>query len=90
MSKKWHSKVRPPGSRRTFFLFTTRSPNRPIPVGIAVIKLDGIVESRLHVSVIDAFDGTPVLDIKPCLPSIDSPSHNGSLENEMEIRLGNK
>ena len=88
MSNKWLSRVRPPGSKRTFGLFATRSPNRPNPIGFAVIKLDGIVENRLHVSGLDAFDGTPVLDIKPWLPSIDCPSNNGALEIESEIGLG--
>jgi len=87
LSRKWHSIVRPPGSRRSFGLFATRSPNRPNPLGYSVIKLNGIDGTRLHVSGIDAFDGTPLLDIKPWLPSIDCPSNKKFLDIEKEIGL---
>jgi len=87
-SNKWYPSVRPPGSKRTFGLFATRSPNRPNPIGFAVIKLYGIIETRLHVSGLDAFDGTPVVDNNPWLPSIDCPSDNGVLKIESEIGLG--
>ena len=73
MSGKWHARVRPPGSTKPFGLFATRSPNRPNPIGFGVIKLESIEGTTLHVSGIDAYDGTPVLDIKPWLPSIDCP-----------------
>lgn len=87
ISKKWHSDVRPPGSKRSFGLFATRSPNRPNPIGFAVIKLNGIDGTRLHVSGIDAFNGTPVLDIKPWIPSIDCPSNitNPEIENDLGL-----
>ena len=87
MSGGWHSPVRPPGSKRTFGLFATRSPNRPNPIGFAVIKLNGTEGAILHVSGIDAFDGTPVLDIKPWLPSIDCPLHENVIDSEKEIGL---
>ena len=89
ISKKWHSDVRPPGSKRSFGLFATRSPNRPNPIGIGVIKLDGIDGTTLHVSGIDAFDGTPVLDIKPWIPSIDCPSNTANPEIENDLGLEN-
>ena len=88
MSKKWQSRVIPPGSKRSFGLFATRSPNRPNPIGFAVIKLIGIDGTILHVSGIDAFDGTPVLDVKPWLPSIDCPSLKDNPEIESKIGLG--
>ncbi|MBA7521736.1 tRNA (adenine(37)-N6)-methyltransferase [subsurface metagenome] len=87
MSKKWHFHVRPPGSERSLGLFVTRSPNRPNPIGFAVIKLNGIRGTTLNVSGIDAFDGTPVLDIKPWLPSIDCPSDKTALEIKKEMGL---
>ena len=88
-SGKWHSHVRPPGSKKSFGLFATRSPNRPNPVGFAVIRLNEIIGTTLHVSGIDAYDGTPVLDIKPWLPSIDCPSGKTHLEIERELGLEN-
>lgn len=50
-------------------VFATRSPHRPNPLGLAVVEL---VERRgqvLKVRGLDAIDGTPVLDLKPYLPS---------------------
>ncbi|HOW41400.1 MAG TPA: tRNA (N6-threonylcarbamoyladenosine(37)-N6)-methyltransferase TrmO [Bacteroidales bacterium] len=85
---KWNDIVKPPESdpEISFGLFATRSPNRPNPVGIATIKLEKIENGILHVSGIDTFDGTPVLDIKPYLPSIDGIK---SIKNEsIEKKLG--
>ena len=61
----------PPHSRKEHGVFATRSPNRPNPIGLAVIDLLGINGNRLIVRGLDAFEGTPVLDIKPCSPEID-------------------
>ena len=88
LSKNWYPLVRPPGSNQGFGLFATRSPNRPNPIGLAVIRLDGIEGMDLHVSGIDAFDGTPVLDIKPWLPSIDCPGVQTHTEVEHDLGLG--
>jgi len=46
-------------------IFSTRSPNRPNPVGISVVELLEIKENTLTVKGINAYNGTPVLDIKP-------------------------
>jgi tRNA-Thr(GGU) m(6)t(6)A37 methyltransferase TsaA len=46
-------------------LFATRSPNRPNPIGLSVVRLEKIVANELAISEIDILDGTPVLDIKP-------------------------
>ena len=49
-------------------VLATRSPVRPNPLGIAVVKLLGQTKNVLIVTGLDALDGTPVLDIKPYLP----------------------
>ena len=90
LSKGWHTPVRPPYSSRSFGLFATRSPNRPNPIGLSVIKLEKIEGNILHVSGIDAFDKTPVLDIKPWLPSIDCPGWKVNLEIEGKLGLKKK
>ncbi|KIX14597.1 methyltransferase [Dethiosulfatarculus sandiegensis] len=54
-------------------LFNTRSPNRPAPIGMTLVKVLSINENRLEVKGVDALDGTPVLDIKPHLARLDSP-----------------
>jgi len=46
-------------------VFGTRSPYRPNPIGLAVVRLLSVEGSALTVRDLDAIDGTPVLDIKP-------------------------
>ncbi len=55
-------------------LFATRMPVRPNPVGMSVVELLDFSTDTGEVTVkgLDALDGTPVLDIKPYLPSFDS------------------
>jgi tRNA-Thr(GGU) m(6)t(6)A37 methyltransferase TsaA len=48
-------------------LFATRTPHRPNPIGMTTVKLLRVEDDTLHVRGIDAFDGTPVLDVKPYL-----------------------
>jgi tRNA-Thr(GGU) m(6)t(6)A37 methyltransferase TsaA len=87
LSTTWHPLVRPPSSERDFGLFATRSPNRPNSIGLGVIKLERVDGRQLYVSGIDAFDGTPVLDIKPWLPSIDCPDDRSRLPVERELGI---
>jgi tRNA (adenine37-N6)-methyltransferase len=47
-------------------VFATHSPRRPNPVGLTVVDLLGVDGNVLTVRGLDAVDGTPVLDIKPC------------------------
>lgn len=49
-------------------VFATRSPVRPNPLGMAVVKLEGHIKNVLIVTGLDALNGTPILDIKPYLP----------------------
>jgi tRNA-Thr(GGU) m(6)t(6)A37 methyltransferase TsaA len=55
--------------------FALRSPARPNPIALAVTRLLAIQadSGTLTIDAIDAFDGTPVLDIKPWLASVDIP-----------------
>jgi tRNA (adenine37-N6)-methyltransferase len=55
-------------------LFATRSPDRPNPISKTTVKLLGRRDNILKVEGLDAFDGTPVLDIKPYIPGYDSVS----------------
>lgn len=52
--------------------FALRSPARPNPLAMSVVKLIGIDGNRLSVAGVDCLDGTPLIDIKPYLPSVDS------------------
>lgn len=60
----------PPGETRAHGLFATRSPRRPNPIGLTVVRLLGREGSRLRVRGVDMLDGTPVLDIKPYLSGV--------------------
>lgn len=54
-------------------VFATRSPRRPNPVGLAVVALDGFeAPGILKVRYLDCVNGTPLLDIKPYLPTTDA------------------
>ena len=53
-------------------LFATRAPRRPNPIGLSVVRLERIEGGVLHLLDVDMVDGTPVLDLKPYVPSFDS------------------
>jgi len=53
-------------------LFTTRTPNRPNPVGYSAIEIVSRKGNTIMVKGMDAMDGTPVFDIKPYIPSLDA------------------
>lgn len=75
------SKVRPPrlGGNERIGVFATRSPFRPNPISLSLVKLTQIerCEKRhktiLHVQGIDLVDGTPIFDIKPYIQKHDTP-----------------
>lgn len=48
-------------------VFTTRSPDRPNPIGLHRVRILAIDGVRLHVSGLEAIDRTPVVDLKPVL-----------------------
>jgi tRNA-Thr(GGU) m(6)t(6)A37 methyltransferase TsaA len=53
-------------------LFATRSPNRPNPIGMSVVRLLRREGSRLFIADVDMLDNTPLLDIKPYVPEFDA------------------
>jgi len=57
-------------------LFATRSPRRPNPLGLSVVRLLRREGRVLHVADLDLLDGTPLVDLKPYVPAFDS--HPGS------------
>jgi tRNA-Thr(GGU) m(6)t(6)A37 methyltransferase TsaA len=54
-------------SRRQQGVFSTRSPDRPNPIGLHRVEVIAINENRVRVRNFEAVDGTPVIDIKPIL-----------------------
>lgn len=55
-------------------VFATRSPLRPNPVALSLCRLISVKDEVIEIEGIDAFDRTPILDLKPFVPSIDRPS----------------
>jgi tRNA-Thr(GGU) m(6)t(6)A37 methyltransferase TsaA len=52
-------------------IFATRAPKRPNPIGLSIVKLNGVEGSTLHIENVDILDRTPLLDIKPYIPDVD-------------------
>lgn len=53
-------------------VFATRSPFRPNLIGLSVCRIKSIDDAGITVDDIDAFDGSPIIDLKPYVPAIDS------------------
>ena len=87
---QWSPTVRPPrlGGNTRMGVFATRSPFRPNPIGLSSVRLERVelTEHRgpvIHVSGVDLRDGTPIYDIKPYLPYVDShPGARGGFAHE--------
>jgi tRNA-Thr(GGU) m(6)t(6)A37 methyltransferase TsaA len=52
-------------------VFTTRSPDRPNPIGLHRVHVVSIDGTRLQVRDLEALDGTPIVDVKPLLRGTD-------------------
>lgn len=52
-------------------VFSTRSQDRPNPIGLHTVEIVAIDGTRLHVRNLEAIDRTPVIDIKPVLGPVD-------------------
>ncbi len=70
----------PPTDDRQHGVFATRSPRRPNPIGLTVV--------RLRVAGLDMLDGTPILDIKPYLSSVPAEELKRGWLAEAEERRG--
>jgi tRNA-Thr(GGU) m(6)t(6)A37 methyltransferase TsaA len=53
-------------------VFASRSPVRPNPIGISIVRIKGITDNEIVTSGMDVFDGTPLLDIKPYIKDLDT------------------
>ena len=88
----WSPTVRPPrlGGNQRVGIFATRSPYRPNPLGLTVVKLEKVEIDRelgpvLYVSGADLMNGTPIFDIKPYIPYADAiPSAVGGFTDIKE------
>jgi tRNA (adenine37-N6)-methyltransferase len=63
----------PPFDAEPRGVFASRAPWRPNPIGLSVVAFEGFDgPGRLRVRYLDCLDGTPLLDIKPYLPTTDA------------------
>ena len=78
-SHGWAPTVKPPRGGPKRGVLATRAPNRPSPIGLTNVALSGvdIAAGLVHVRGIDLLDETPILDLKPYLPSIDAWPNEG-------------
>jgi tRNA (adenine37-N6)-methyltransferase len=75
----WRPKVLPPRSTTgRKGVFATRSPHRPNPIGLSVVRLEKVDGLNLHILDADMLDGTPVLDLKPYVAYTDSHPDAGN------------
>jgi tRNA-Thr(GGU) m(6)t(6)A37 methyltransferase TsaA len=79
---------KPPTDDRAHGVFATRSPRRPNPIGLTVVRLLSREGSQLLVAGVDMLDGTPILDIKPYLTSVPSEELRRGWLAEAEKRRG--
>jgi tRNA-Thr(GGU) m(6)t(6)A37 methyltransferase TsaA len=73
-AKRGTLQVHPMGNRRNprTGVFATRSPRRPNLVALTLCKIIAVKGNVIEVEKIDAFDKTPVIDIKPYIPGYDT------------------
>jgi len=72
LNQGWKPKVLPPRSKVKRGVFGTRSPYRPCPIGLSVVRLERVEGLTLHVRGVDMLDGSPVLDLKPYVAVADA------------------
>jgi len=65
-------RVHPRGDRNrpSTGVFSTRSPERPNPIGLHAVTVRHVIAGRIDVDALEAIDGTPVIDLKPVLGKI--------------------
>jgi tRNA-Thr(GGU) m(6)t(6)A37 methyltransferase TsaA len=89
LNSGWRPKVLPPRSTTgRKGVFATRSPHRPNPLGMSVVRLERVEGLVLHIRDSDMLDGTPVLDLKPYVAYTDSHPGGGAGWLEDAARAG--
>jgi len=72
------TKIRPPrGNGIKVGMLATRSPHRPNNIGLSLVQIIRVDKKmkQLHIAALDLVNGTPVYDVKPCVPW-DLPGHH--------------
>lgn len=82
-NSRFHAKVYPPRMEgEKVGVFSTRSPHRPNPIGLSLVKIESLEKEGVWISGIDLIEGTPILDLKPYLPYAEAlPDAQGAWTN---------
>lgn len=85
----YHAKVHPPRlDGLSKGVFATRSPHRPNPIGLSLVKIKEVANDRIFFWGGDLVEGTPVLDIKPYLPQFESqPEASGGWSAQIKKNI---
>jgi len=86
LSRPYSLLVKPYLDKNLRGLFSTRSPSRPNPIGISIVRLTKVEDNILYIQDVDIIDGTPLLDIKPYVPKFDQrkAARIGWLKNKIK------
>jgi tRNA (adenine37-N6)-methyltransferase len=57
-------------------VFACRAPVRPNLIGLTLCRIQSVAEGTIRIDKIDALNGSPIVDIKPYVPTIDSTTEN--------------
>jgi tRNA-Thr(GGU) m(6)t(6)A37 methyltransferase TsaA len=84
LSKDFNLQVKPFLDDTLRGVYATRAPARPNPIGLSIVRLVGVEDSKLLILDVDIVNGTPLLDIKPYVPLFDirQDATNGWLEDK--------
>jgi tRNA (adenine37-N6)-methyltransferase len=80
----------PPCDNQPHGVFASRSPFRPNPIGLTVVRLLGRERNRLRVQGVDMLEGTPILDIKPYMSHVPESELKRGWLAEAEARRAAK
>jgi len=73
VSREPEMRVSPPwAGGKQVGVFASRSPVRPNPVGLSIVRIKKIAGNKIYTSGLDVFDNTPLLDIKPYIKGLDN------------------
>lgn len=69
----FHPKVHPPRLKgESIGVFATRSPHRPNDLGLSLVTIERVGADFIEISGHDLIDGTPIFDLKPYIPAVES------------------
>ncbi|XP_027204354.2 tRNA (adenine(37)-N6)-methyltransferase-like [Dermatophagoides pteronyssinus] len=85
--RRFIAKIHPPRlNGSSCGVFASRSPHRPNPFGLTIVKLDRVEDGCLYISGLDMINDTPVIDIKPFIVKYDYP-YDSMISNQINPNI---